>query len=212
MHSAFKNRPGTSLVELMLFLGFFSIVSGVVVALLFSSNEQRVRQQTIALVDQTGIQLLQSITRRVRRAERILDPVQGQTGSVLYLQMAQDSENPTIIAQGSGAIMVAEANTTRPITSSGNVAATSFMAYNTSPSSDRQSVYISFVLSRTVPLPTDPEYSRTFEALITLFPDDQEEGDCGCNPPVCSSSGSYTWEHCETSSCLPASVSLLCEP
>ncbi|KKW40446.1 hypothetical protein A2454_01910 [Candidatus Peribacteria bacterium RIFOXYC2_FULL_55_14] len=212
MHRIFRVRSGTSLVELLLFLAFFSLVSGVVVALLFSSNEQRVRQQTIALVDQTGIQLLQSITRRVRRAERIIDPPQGETGSLLFLQMAQDVENPTIIAQGSGVIMVVEANTVRPMTGSGNIVATNFLVRNTSPEDSRQSVTISFVLSRTIPLPTFPEFSRTFEALVTLFPDDKEEGDCGCSSPVCSGSGSYSWGYCESGSCSAVSVTLLCEP
>ena len=152
MYRIFRVRSGTSLVELLLFLAFFSLVSGVVVALLFSSNEQRVRQETIALVDQTGIQLLQSMTRRIRRAERIIDPLQGETGSLLFLQMAQDGENPTIIAQGSGVILVAEADTVRPMTGSGNIIATNFLVRNTSPDSSRQSVAISFVLSRTIGL------------------------------------------------------------
>ncbi|HLD32700.1 MAG TPA: hypothetical protein VJB10_03890 [Candidatus Peribacteraceae bacterium] len=212
MYRIFRVRSGTSLVELLLFLAFFSLVSGVVVALLFSSNEQRVRQETIALVDQTGIQLLQSMTRRIRRAERIIDPLQGETGSLLFLQMAQDGENPTIIAQGSGVILVAEADTVRPMTGSGNIIATNFLVRNTSPDSSRQSVAISFVLSRTIPLPTFPKFSRIFEALVTLFPDDREEGDCGCNSPICSSSGSYSWGYCESGSCSVASVSLLCGP
>ena len=103
-------RAGTSLVELLLFVGFFALVSGVVVSLLFSSSEQRVRQQAVAVVDQTGIQLLQTLSRRTRRAERIISPAQGETDSLLFLQMAQDSENPTIISQGSGVLLSAEAN------------------------------------------------------------------------------------------------------
>ena len=206
-----KYRPGVSLVEMLLFLGFFALVSGVVVALLFSSSEQRVRQEAIADVDQSGIQLLQTFTRRIRRAERILDPARGATGSILFLQMAQDSENPTIIAQGSGVILVAEANSTRPLTGSGNVVATNFLAYNTSPAVDKQSVFISFTISKTVPLTTNPKYSRTFEALISLFPDDQLEGNCGCTPPVCNE-GSYRWGYCQTGSCSTASAALTCNP
>tara|TARA_Y100000310_G_scaffold303681_1_gene342219 strand:+ start:45 stop:572 length:528 start_codon:yes stop_codon:yes gene_type:complete len=171
-----------------------------------------VHQQSIAIVDQTGIQLLQTFTRRIRRAERVLDPVQGTTGSILLLQMAQDDENPTIIAQGSGAIMVAEADAARPITGSGNIVATGFVAHNTSPSSDRQSVAISFTLTRSIPLPTNPDYSRTFEALVTLFSDDQREGGCGCSAPSCSSSGSYSWGYCESGTCSLAPITLLCNP
>lgn len=203
-------RTGTSLVELLLFVGFFALVSGVVVAFLFSSSEQRVRQQTIATVDQTGVQLLQTLTRRIRRAERILGPAKGETGAILSLQMAQDGENPTIIAQGSGILLVAEANVLRPLTSSGNTTVSRFMVRNTSPSATRQSVHISFRISRIVPLPTDPLYTRDLEALVTLFPDDQEEGNCGCGSPVCSGTGMYSWGYCSTGSCSKASITLTC--
>ncbi|PIR53174.1 hypothetical protein COU76_02530 [Candidatus Peregrinibacteria bacterium CG10_big_fil_rev_8_21_14_0_10_49_10] len=210
MHNPFRYRSGTSLVELLLFIGFFALVSGVVVALLFSSSEQRIRQQSIAQVDQTGIQLLQTLTRRIRRAERILDPALGETGALLLLQMAQDGENPTIITQGNNGMLVAEGTTVRSLTNSGNTIISNFVAQNTSPSTTRQSVHISFRISRTVPLPTNPEYVRVFDTLVTLFPDDQEEGNCGCGAGTCSSTGSYSWGYCDAGSCLEANTTLSC--
>lgn len=207
-----KNRPGLSLVELLLFLGFFALTSGVVLSLLFSSHEQRVRQESVSLVDQTGVQLLQILTRRIRRAERILAPQQGQSGAVLALQMASDSENPTIILIQSGSLTVAEADAVRPLTDSGALTTVAFAAFNTSSGPGRSSVFISFTLTKIIGLPGEPLYERKFEALVTLFPDDDENGDCGCLAPACSGTGSYYhWSYCDEGSCLPAPFTLPCE-
>lgn len=199
-----------SLVELLLFLGLFALTSGVVIALLFSSHEQRVRQNAVAEVDQAGIQLLQTLTRRVRRAERILSPSIGSTGAVLTVQMTSDAENPTLFGVQSGALMVGEGNTLRPLTNSGSIQVTLFRATNTSVNAERPSVYISFMLSKAIAMPTNPFYTRTFDALVTLFPDDSQDGNCGCGTPVCSGTGMFTWGYCNGGSCSPSAFTLPC--
>jgi Tfp pilus assembly protein PilW len=204
-------RPGSSLVELLLFLGFFALTAGVAVALLMSNSEQRLRQQAVAQVDQTGVQLLQTLTRRIRRAERILDPPLGETGAVLALRMAQAGENPTVLYMQTGALMAGIYNDTSPLTDAGQMVAANFVARNTSVSETRQSVLVSFTLSRTISLPQSPTYTREFTTLITLFPDDQEEGSsCGCAVPACVG-GTYQWEYCEGETCSAAPVSFSCE-
>ncbi|PIQ76422.1 hypothetical protein COU78_06225 [Candidatus Peregrinibacteria bacterium CG10_big_fil_rev_8_21_14_0_10_49_24] len=210
MEHTFPNRSGTSLVELLLFLGFFALTSGVVLALLFSSHEQRVRQNTVAEVDQAGIQLLQTVTRRVRRAERILFPAMASTGAVLTLQMTSDTENPTLFGLLSGALMVGEGNVLRPLTDSGSLQATQFTATNTSVNTERSSVYITFTIAKSIALPNHPLYTRTFDALVTLFPDDTQDGTCGCSAPICSGTGMFTWGYCNGGSCSPSAFTLPC--
>lgn len=204
------HRAGTSLVELLLFLGFFALSSGVVIALLFSSHEQRVRQQAVAEVDQAGIQLLQTLSRRIRRAERVLYPSIGSTGSVLALQMTQDTENPTLFGVLTGALMVGEGNAQRPLTDSGSLQTLAFQAANTSASADRPSVRITFTLSKIIATPLQPMYVRSFDALVTLFPDDTQDGNCGCSTPSCSGTGMFTWGYCNSDSCLPSAFTLPC--
>lgn len=196
-----KNRPGTSLLELVMFMAFFAIAASAVLVLLFGTNEQRIRQEGIALVDQTGIQLLQTITRRIRAAERILDPSGNSSGNILALQMAAEADNPTILASQSGTLFVGEYDTTFPLTSSGQVTVQNFWVRNTSPSDDTPSVQVSFTIQKYLGIPSQPSYSRTFETLITLFPDDEQQGNsCACALPTCNA-GVYEWEYCNITTC-----------
>lgn len=206
----YRQRPGTTLVELMLFSVFFLLSSSAILVMLFSSTEQRARQQAIATVDQNGVQLLQTLGRRIRRAERIIDPPRQNSGSILYLQMAENDENPTIITVGSGALLVAQHNTVRTL-SSDQVTVSNLSILNTSVSDDRASVHLSFTLSRSGILPQELEYVRIFETFVVLFPDDDLQGNvCGCIAPVCDSN-TYVWQVCDAETCNNASENLPCE-
>lgn len=204
----FQHRPGTTLVELLLFLTFFALSSGVILAFFFSTSEQRIRQQTVLIVDQSGVQVLQSMALRIRNAERIVDPPIGSTGSILTLQMASEEDNPSIFAVQSGAIVLIEHDVLQTL-GSDRVVISDFVVRNTSSSADRQSVLLSFTASRFVPLTTPLSYSRPFEILVTLFPDDEANPHCACTAPVCSS-GIYQWQVCDQDICSNATTLLSC--
>jgi len=174
------------------------------------SNEQRVRQSIESTVEQGGVQLLQAMSRRIRKAERILDPALQSSGTILALQMANEGANPTIFALQSGAMMIAQRETITEL-SSNKVSVLDLRVANTSATSDRQSVWLEFTVSRNMPFTqTGVIFSRTFEALISLFPDDAlDGGSCGCNAPSCIGE-TYSWEICETDTCQSASATLPC--
>ncbi|MDD5026773.1 MAG: hypothetical protein PHH13_05385 [Candidatus Peribacteraceae bacterium] len=202
-------RPGTTLVEILLFLGFFGICAGVIISVIAFSNEQRLRQQVVSAVDQEGAQLLQLLLRRVHSAERILDPTLGHTGSILALQMADETQNPTIIASQSGAIMVVQRETLQQLTSSKSVAS-ALVVRNTSVSLSRQSIEVSFQLTRTIPLPSPISFTRTFDLTASLFPSDEPTGgQCGCPAPLCEA-GVYRWNVCTNDICADATITLAC--
>ena len=203
-------RPGASLVELLMFLAFFALCSGVLIGVITSSGEQRTRQQTIAAVEQEGVQLLQMLTRRMRRAECITYPSAGETRSALALQLADESQDPTIIALESGAIKVAEGNSIRTM-SSDALTISDLQFSNTSASANSQSATISFVITKVIPLPAAGSYSRTFASLVLLFPDHQRTGNgCSCSAPTCESSF-LDWSVCDGETCEDAGVTLPCD-
>jgi len=210
IHIRYKHRSATSLVELLLFLGFFAVCSGIVISIIAFSNEHRVRQQVLTAVEQEGMQLTQVLTRRIRAAERILLPARSASGTALVLQMADETQNPTIIALQTGSIRVAEKNIVRTL-SSEHLLIEEFEVRNTSASDNRQSLHLLFTAARIIPLPQQGMYRRTFTTLVTLFPDDELAGDdCGCASPTCTD-GSLGWEVCEDEICIPAETTLPCE-
>ncbi len=209
MHFTFQNRrQGTTLVELLLFLAFFALSSGVILAFFFSTTEQRIRQQTVMTVDQSGIQLLQTLSQRIRNAERVLYPALGASGTVLALQMPIEEDSPSIFALSGGTIVLVSHDSPL-ILGAERVVISNFVARNTSATSERQSVLISFTLSRSIPLTTPLVYRRPFEMLVTLFPDDATNSHCSCTAPACMS-GQFEWQICDADVCSNATTPLEC--
>lgn len=203
-----SSRPGTTLVELLLFLAFFALSSGVLISFFFMTSEQRVRQQTIATVEQTGVQLLQTLTNRIRSSERILDPARGASGSLLALQLVDEALHPTVMTLSGSLLYAAEANTLKTL-SSDDVIITDFVVRNTSSADDKPSVLVRFDVSRSVPLSIPLTYTRRFEVLVQLYPDDEPNPPCSCDAPSCTS-GSYDWQYCVDSVCTDATVTVPC--
>lgn len=203
-------RPGTTLIELLIFIAILAIAAAAILPLLFASTENRLLQQTVSLVEQNGSQMLQTIEYRIHHAERILDPLQHATGAVLALQTASGSENPTIIGISSGALVMVR-HTAEETLSSSQVAVQNFVVRDTSVSATHQSVYVRFRVTRAIRLQLPHSYSKVFEAVVTLFPADEPTGgSCGCAVPGCSASGTYVWQVCESNACLGAGTVMDC--
>ena len=200
----FKQRPGITLVEVLLFVALVGIMATTILPLLFSSTESRQRQDAIALVEQNGTQVIQTLIQKIRTTERIIEPPSGGTGYILSLQTNSGATNPTIIALYSGAIVMVEGRTRRVLTSE-LVGVTNFSVDNTSSSEDEQSVAIVLGLRRIIRLHQPMEFSSDFDVVINLNPDDTDaEDECDCLEPFCDiATNTYTWQVCINSVCVP---------
>lgn len=198
------SRPGVSLIEMIIFIAVVALMAGAMLPLLFAATESRQRQDAIALVEQEGAQVMESIMQEVRDAERILDPPAGGTGYILALQTGSDATNPTIIARNEGSIVLVRGQNLSTL-SSDLVGVTFFGVDNTSVIEDRQSVAVSLKLQRTIRLHQPLTYDSDLQAVINLNPDDTPTSDtCGCLLPYCDiDSGLYVWQTCEAGLCVP---------
>lgn len=204
-----RHRQGTTLVELLVFVAFFAVCSGVVLSLFFATSEQRVRQQTIATVEREGMQLAQTIVGRIRASERVLDPARGTSGAMLALQISDEMINPTIIMLYTGSLVVAQYNKINML-SSERLDISDFVVQNTSVTDDINSVLLRFTASKDFPLTQTGSFSRDFEMAVSLYPDDVLETHCGCTAPACNG-GSYEWQICNVDTCESPGVTLPCE-
>lgn len=202
-------RPGTSLIELLIFLGIMAIVVSVTIPMLFQAAENRLLQQTISIVEQNGTQILQNIGLKIRNAESILSPSQGQQSAVLVLQTGSGGTNPTIIGVQSGSIVIIQRALLETV-SSEQVAVSDFTVRNTSTSSTSQSIAVSFTVSRTIRLQMPRIYSQRFDATFGLLPDDERTGACNCPAAACVGSDQFEWYLCDTGICEYASTTLEC--
>lgn len=211
MKASLRSLPGTTLIELLLFIGLLGIVGAATVPLLYWYTKNRVLQQTISIVEQNGTQILQNIALRTRQAERILVPAQGVQGMVAAFQTGSGATNPTILGTLSGTIIVIR-GTVKEALSSEQVAVQNFRIRNTSMSSVHQSIHVSFTLSKTIRLQQPFSYVQYFEGAFTLLPDTTPEGNpCGCTAPYCKGNNVYEWRVCENDgSCATAETPLIC--
>lgn len=211
MRTPFHHRPGVTFIELLLFLAIISIVGVLIMPLLFASTENRLLQESIALVEHNGTIILQTFGRNARHAERIIAPAIGAKSTVVALQTSSGGTNPTIMGINSGAFVVVK-GLERTVISSPQVAVQDFRIRNTSTSTDRQSVTVSFTVSRTIRLSAPRQYQQRFEGLFTLYPVDVLQGDaCSCATPGCIDSQNYSWQVCVSGSCENAATELVCE-
>ncbi|OGJ63795.1 hypothetical protein A3C37_01745 [Candidatus Peribacteria bacterium RIFCSPHIGHO2_02_FULL_53_20] len=202
-------RRGFTLIEVIIFVAIFSMIITVMLPLLFSVTETRLRQQTIALVEDNSAQIVQNLMRRARNTERILQPAIGSTGAVLALQHGSGGLHPMIFGVQTGSLIVIERDIKSVITSE-QVAVIDFVIRNTSVSEDKQSFTYSFRVSRTIRLERPHTYDRRFEGAITLHPDDTPlSGGCSCSAPSCNA-GIYSWNVCSASSCSARTEPIIC--
>ncbi|TSC59382.1 MAG: hypothetical protein Greene041662_529 [Candidatus Peregrinibacteria bacterium Greene0416_62] len=202
-------RGGFTLIEVIIFMAIFAMVLTVMLPLLFSATDTRLRQQTIALVEDNGAQVIQNLARRARNSERILNPISGSTGAVLALQHGSGGLQPIIFGIQTGSLVVIERDTKRMITSD-QVAVLDFIIRNTSVAADKQSFTYSFRISRTIRLEQPHTYDRRFQGAITLHPDDTPfSGGCSCSAPSCNT-GIYSWNVCSSSSCEARTEPMVC--
>ncbi len=201
-----KLRRGFTLIETVLFLGILIVMGGILIGVLISTQEARIRQQAIAGVEQRGAQVLQSITRRIRRAENVLYPPNNSTGVILSLGMALSSEYPTLFSSSGGNVLLTE-KSAKTFLLSGPISVSN-LSFRTIGNTN---VWISFDLTTTIRLPTAQLYKRHFDGVVTLFPDDQiEGGGCGTCPSTACQSGKYSWYTCVNEVCTLSTDALSC--
>lgn len=206
MTQLFSRRSGLTLIEIILFLGILSIMSGAIIGVMLDTQDARVRQHSIASLEQQGTHVLTTATKMIRRAERVTSPIAGDTGSTLFLQMGKNEEYPTIIMHnGSGITLVQKSTTSALLNTEMHLSDMSFRNVGGT------NVWMSFTLTTVIPTLSKQIFSRTFNGSATLFPDDNDDsGGCGtCPDPACVS-GTYLWYVCENAVCTLSPTSLSC--
>ena len=103
-----KTGSGFTLIELLLYISISSILLLVIAAFLAMLLQARVKNQTIAEVDQQGVQVLQIITQAIRNADSIASPIPGNEASTLSLGTYKTENDPTVFSFSSGSVVASE--------------------------------------------------------------------------------------------------------
>lgn len=104
-------RPGASLLELILFIGITTMMTGVIVSFSLLSTQMGFREEIVAAVEQSGSFAADVITRKVNAAQSVT-----ATPTQLTLTMSDPSLNPTVIELDGGKIRITEGFSTSYLT------------------------------------------------------------------------------------------------
>lgn len=113
---------GFTLIELLLYVSLSGIILLSVSIFMASLLEARVKNQTIATVEQEGAQVMEVINQAVRNATAINSPATGTSAVLLSINTTIPANNPTIFDLASGTIRIKEgAGSAVPLTSNRNI-------------------------------------------------------------------------------------------
>lgn len=142
-----NNQQGFTLIELLLYISISAIILLVISVFLSSLLQSRIKNQTIAEVEQQGLQVMQLITQTARNTEAIISPAQGASASSLTLDVVTAASDPTVFDLSSGAIRITEGAGGAMALTNSRVTASGLIFQNLSRANTPGTVRIQFTLT-----------------------------------------------------------------
>lgn len=130
-----RNIKGFSLVEMILYVAISSVILLSLSLLLTSLLSSRLKSQSIADVDQQGMQVLQLITQTVRNAKSVDFPPIGATSTSLSVSVGDPMLSPTVFGVVDGTVRITEGSNPPIALSNSHITFSSFVFYNISSTS-----------------------------------------------------------------------------
>lgn len=163
------HKNGFTLIELLLYVSIVSVFLLSLSAFLFMLLEARIKNQTIAEVDQQGLQVMHVITQATRNAEDITSPVAGASASAMTLDVVTAVADPTVIDLAGGVIQITEGAGSAVALTNSRVTVTDLTVQNLSRTATPGTVQIQFTLTHTNPTGrSEYAYTKTFIGSATL--------------------------------------------
>lgn len=166
------NQHGFTLIELLLYVAIVSTLLGALATFFSLSLSARVKNQSIAEVNQQGTAILERFATTVRAADSIASPAVGTTASSLTLVVTTPALTPTIFDASSGSPVVFQIKegsaSASPLTNN-KVTLSNLSFKNLSRASTPGTVQISFTLSRVNSSGRNEyDYQKTFTTTVAL--------------------------------------------
>lgn len=160
---------GFTLLELLLYVSLATILLLATALFLSVLLEARVKNQTIAEVEQQGVQVMQTITQTIRNSTVINSPIRGTSAQSLSLDTLTATNNPTVFSTSGGTVYVTKGGaSTVPLTNS-RVASSGIIFSNLSRFGTPGVVHVQFTLSAVNKTGRNEyNYSRTFYGNASL--------------------------------------------
>lgn len=162
-------QSGFTLVEVLLYVtisGFLLLSTSLFLSTLL---ESRIKNQTIAEVEEQGIGALQIMTQAIRNADTINAPASGASASTLSVNTIVAGNNPTVFDLSSGALHIKEGSASAIALTNARVVVSALTFQNLSRAATPGTMRIQFTVTAVNPSGrSEYSFSKTFIASATL--------------------------------------------
>ena len=166
-----NTQYGFTLIELLMYVVIVSTLLAALSGFFIMTAQARLKNQSIAEVDQQGALVIQAIAQSVRNANSISAPATGVTDSTLSLIVPTSSASPTIFSLSSGVLQIKEGSGAVVSLTNNEVTASNFTIQNLSRSGGYGAVQISFTLTRVNGGNRNEfDYQKTFTTTASIRP------------------------------------------
>jgi Tfp pilus assembly protein PilW len=160
---------GFSLIELVLYVGISSMLLMGLLALTSAVLESRIKDTTIAEVEQQGAQLTRIMTDSIHNATWVSLPGQGDMAAALALSTISSTTSPTVFDLFSGVVRITEGTNTPIALTSSRVAVSGLKFWSTSAPNTPNTVRFQFLLSNAAGSSrSEYSYQKTFAGSAAL--------------------------------------------
>lgn len=165
----YRYHPGFTLVELLLYVAGSAVLLMIVSVFLSELLRARVKNQTVAEVEQQGVQAMNTITKVVRNAATINTPSMGATDDTT-LSVTSPSTVTSVFQLISGAITESDNGGAEVALTNSQVTVSNFVIQNLSRSGTPGTVRIRFTLTyKNTRNQYEYDYKKTFYTSATLL-------------------------------------------
>lgn len=142
-----KKNNGFTLIELLLYISIAAIIVFTTASLLRFTLESRVKNQTIAEVEQQGTQVMQLITQTIRNGTAINSPTIGNSASSLSLTVVDGVSSPTVFDLSAGVVRITEGAGAATNLTSSKVTVSNLNFQNLSRTGTPNTIRVSFTIT-----------------------------------------------------------------
>lgn len=164
-----SESKGFTLLELLLYIGMVAFIVLAIISFVFMLLQSRTKNQTVAEVEQQGMQVVQLITQTIRNAESINSPAQSSSDTSLSLDVVNAGDDPTIFDFSEGTIKITEGAGSAVSLINSRVVASDLTFENLSRSNTPGTIRLQFTLTHINPEnKNEYDYTKTFYSNASL--------------------------------------------
>lgn len=162
---------GFTLIELLLYISISSVILLALVSFLFMLLSARVKNQTIAEVEQQGAEIMQIVTQTIRNAEAIDSPTIGNSAALVSLKIVAENNDPTIFDSQNGVFRIQEGSAESLVLTNNRVMVSDLLFLNASRNDTPGVIRVQFKLTHINPEnKNEYDFNKVFFGSAALRP------------------------------------------